>query len=116
MKHALLLSLAALAWAGCAHHVGFHSSHLGFDTTPHYAQPSAIPCYGKGPVHYTSYYGSDAKWHYFESHHDLKLKRYMVPRASLPGWSPVFPVGKGKLYIDRDAQGRLHSLLPEVRR
>ena len=81
MRYSILISLAALALSGCAHHVGFHSSHLGFDTTPHYAQPSAIPCYGKGPLHYTTYYGSDAKWHYFESHHDLKLKRYMVPRG-----------------------------------
>ncbi|MEO7319887.1 MAG: hypothetical protein ABIZ56_12930 [Chthoniobacteraceae bacterium] len=115
MKHVILISLAALAFAGCAHHVGFHSSHLGFDTTPHYAQPSAIPCHGKGPIHYTSYYGSDAKWHYFESHHDLKLKRYMVPRWSLPGWKPVFPVGKGKIYVERDAQGGLRALPPDVR-
>ena len=110
MKHAILISLAALAFAGCSHHVGFHSGHLGFDTTPHYAQPSAIPCYGNGPVHYTSYYGSDAKWHYFESHHDLKLKRYAVPRWSLPGWKPVFPVGKGKLYVERTAGGELQAI------
>ena len=118
MKHAILFSLAAfaLAFAGCAHHVGFHSSHLGFDTTPHYAQPSAIPCYGKRPIHYTSYYGSDEKWHYFETHHDLKLKRYMVPRWSLPGWEPDFPVGKGKVYVERDARGGLRSVPPDVRR
>ena len=83
MKHTIPISLIALAFAGCAHHVGFHSSHLGFDTTPHYAQPSAIPCHGKGPIHYTTYYGSDAKWHYFESHHDLKIARYKVSRWSL---------------------------------
>ena len=107
MRHSILISLLALALSGCAHHVGFHSSHLGFDTTPHYAQPSAIPCRGKGPLHYTTYYGSDAKWHYFESHHDLKLARYMVPRWSLPGWRPVFPVNQAKVYVKRTAAGKL---------
>ena len=115
MKHAPLLSLIALALAGCAEHVGFHSSHLGFDTTVHYAQPSVIPIYGKGPIHYTAYYGSDAKWHYFETHRDLRIQRYKVPRWSLPGWHPVFRVGMAKLYVERDARGELRALPPDRR-
>ena len=114
-KLSAFLALTALAFAGCAEHVGFHSSHLGFDTTPHYAQPSAIPIYGKGPIHYTAYYGSDAKWHYFETHHDLRIQRYKVPHWSLPGWHPIFPVGKAKLYVERNAHGELHALPPDVR-
>ena len=106
----LIIAAIALAFAGCAEHVGFHSSHLGFHTKPHYAQPSAIPCYGKGPVHYTSYYGSDAKWHYFESHRDLRLERYKVPRWSLPEWKPVFPVNKGKVYVERTKSGALQAI------
>ena len=105
-----IAAAAALAFAGCAEHVGFHSSHLGFDTKAHYAQPSAIPCYGKGPVHYTSYYGSDAKWHYFESHRDLRIERYKVPRWSLPGWKPVFPVNKGRVYVERTKSGSLQPI------
>ena len=108
MKHARSLFLAAaLAFAGCSHHVGFHSSHVGFDTTVQYAQPSAIPCYGKSPLRYAIYYGSDANWHYFESHHNLRIARYKVPRWSLPDWRPVFPVGKGRLYVERNARGEL---------
>ena len=108
MKHARSFSLAAaLAFAGCSHHVGFHSSHVGFDTTVHYAQPSAIACYGKSPLRYAVYYGSDAKWHYFETHHSLRIARYKVPRWSLPDWRPVFPVGKGRLYVERNARGEL---------
>ncbi len=105
-----LLSLAtALSLASCADHVGFHSSHLGFDTMPHYAQPSAIPCYGKSPLRYSIYYGSDAQWHYFETHHDLRIARYKVPRGSLPGWHPIFPVGKARVYVDRNARGELRE-------
>ena len=111
MKKHVLPLIAAFAFAGCAEHVGFHSSHIGFDTVPHYAQPSAIPCYGTKPLMYTVYYGSDAKWHYFESHHDLKIARYKVPRWSL-NWRPIFPVGKGRLYVARDALG-LHALPPK---
>ena len=110
MKYFILISLTVLALSGCAEHVGFHSSHLGFDTTPRYAQPSAIPCHGSGPIHYTTYYGSDAKWHYFESHHDLKLARYKVPRWSLPGWHPIFPVGKAKVYVERTKSGELRAI------
>ena len=110
-----LCALLTLALAGCAEHVGFHSSHLGFDTTVHYAQPSAIPICGKGPIHYTAYYGSDAKWHYFETHRDLRIRRYQVPRWSLPGWQPIFPVGTGKLYVDRNARGELYALPPDRR-
>ena len=89
MKHVILISLAVLSLAGCGHHVGFHSSHVGFDTTPKYAQPSVIPIYGTGPWSYTVYYGSDAQWHYFESHRDVKIQRYKVPRSSLA--SPFRP-------------------------
>ena len=103
----LLAIAAAIAVGGCAHHVGFHSAHLHLDTTPHYAQPSVIPCYKKSLVQYTTYYGSDEKWHYFESQTQMKLKRYKVPRWSLPDWKPVFPVNKGKLYVERSAAGKL---------
>jgi hypothetical protein len=115
MKSTGLLSLAALLFGGCAHHVGFHSSHLGFYTEPEYAQPGAVPCYGTAPLKYTIYYGSDAEWHYFESQHDLKFERYKVPRWSL-AWEPVFPVRKGRLYVERDREGRLQAILPVEKR
>ena len=116
MKHVILISFAVLALAGCGHHVGFHSSHVGFDTTPKYAQPSVIPIYGTGPWSYTVYYGSDAQWHYFESHRDVKIQRYKVPRSALASWRPVFPVGKGRLYVERSARGELYALPPKPRR
>jgi hypothetical protein len=115
MKHAILIPFVVLALAGCGHHVGFHSSHVGFDTTPKYAQPSVIPIYGTGPWSYTAYYGSDAQWHYFESHRDVKIQRYKVPRSSLASWHPVFAVGKGRLYVDRNARGELYALPPKRR-
>jgi hypothetical protein len=111
MKPAKLTTLLALALmsAGCAHHVGFHSSHVGFDTQPRYAQPSAIPCYGSHPLRYTIYYGSDAKWHYFETHRDVRIQRYKVPRWSLPNWRPEFPVGKYRVHVERNAKGKLQA-------
>jgi len=113
MTRTLIFLLAALAFASCAHHVGFHSSHVGFNTEPKYAQPSAIPIYGTGPWSYTVYYGSDAQWHYFESHHHVKLQRYKVPRRSLPAWQPVRPVGKVRLYVERNKRGELFALIPK---
>jgi hypothetical protein len=110
MKYAIFIPLVAITLAGCAHHVGFHSSHLGLHYEPHYAQPSVIPCYPKGPLTYTTYYGSDRKWHYFESHRDLKLKRYKVPRWALPDWKPIFPVNKAKVYVERTDAGKLRAI------
>ena len=115
MTRLLSILLAALAFAGCGHHVGFHSSHVGFGTTPKYAQPSVIPIYGTGPWSYTVYYGSDAQWHYFESHRDVKSQRYKVPRSSLPSWRPVAPVGKVRLYVERTPRGELYALQPKQR-
>ncbi|HZJ17046.1 MAG TPA: hypothetical protein VFD27_18470 [Chthoniobacteraceae bacterium] len=115
MTRILPFLIAALAFAGCGHHVGFHSSHVGFDTTPKYAQPSVIPIYGTGPWSYTVYYGSDAQWHYFESHRDVKIQRYKVPRSALPSWQPVAPVRKVRLYVDRNARGELYALPPKQR-
>ena len=109
MKYSILISFAALVLGGCVDHVGFHSSHVGFDTAVHYAQPSAIPIYGKSALRYSIYYGSDARWHYFETHHDLRIARYKVPQASLPGWRPIFPVGKGRLPVERNARGELRA-------
>ncbi len=61
-------------------------------------------------MHYTSYYGSDEKWHYFEAHRDLRLQRYKVPRWSLPGWSPIFPLNTAKVYVERTASGELRAI------
>jgi hypothetical protein len=108
--------IAALALAACGHHVGFHSSHVGFDMKPSYAQPSVIPIHGTGAWNYTVYYGSDADWHYFETHHDVKIRRYKVPRSSLPSWRPVGPVGKVRMYVERNARGELYALPPKPRR
>jgi hypothetical protein len=115
MKFSGLLFITALALVGCAEHVGFHSSHIGFTREPQYAQPSAIPCYGTKPLRYTIYTGSDAKWHYFETHHDLRLERYKVPRWSMV-WRHEFPAGKGRLYVEHDREGHLQAIPPSGKR
>ncbi len=112
----LVSAISAFLFNGCAHHVGPHSAHVHFNQHPEYAQPSAIPCYGTGPWGYTIYYGSDAKWHYFEAHHQFILERYKVPRWSMTYWKPVFAIGKARLYVERNAQGELVAVPPKPSR
>jgi hypothetical protein len=115
MTRTVLFLITVFALAGCGHHVGFHSSHVGFDATPKYAQPSVIPIYGTGHWSYTVYYGSDAQWHYFESFRDVKIQRYKVPRSALPLWRPVAPVGKIRLFVERNPRGELYALQAKQR-
>lgn len=115
MKSCFALLLAGTL-LGCSGHVGPHSAHFGIHREPRYAQPSVIPCFGTGLLGYTVYYGSDEKYHYFEAQHDLKLDRYKVPRWSLESWKPVFPVGKGRVYVQRNAQAELIPIPPKPAR